>query len=330
MNQIGGADKVRLLNILMQLRKVRGGWLRRRVAAWLGVGVLVNVGRAHTPPPLASAFLHPSIRVGEGFFRVHACTLLCAALRCACARGQVCNHPYLFDGAEPGPPFTNGPHLWQASGKMILLDKLLSKLQSSGSRVLLFSQVCIPPPPPVRPRMCRHALALLSESAPCTPGVAALHGAGGNAGSSCAAALVCCSGGGRPAVSVCCVAQMTRLLDVLEDYVSAKGYQYCRIDGNSKGEDRDGQMEEFNRPCVGGTPPRCRNCCAPHRIGFACPRPAGFLPPLSRLLCFTSRPRLALPSGVPAQGLSQVYFPAVHPCGWPGHQPAHRRRRHSV
>lgn len=54
---------------------------------------------------------------------------------------QVCNHPYLFDGAEPGPPFTNGPHLWQASGKMILLDKLLSKLHASGSRVLLFSQV---------------------------------------------------------------------------------------------------------------------------------------------------------------------------------------------
>ena len=31
---------------------------------------------------------------------------------------QVCNHPYLFDGAEPGPPFINGPHLWENAGKV--------------------------------------------------------------------------------------------------------------------------------------------------------------------------------------------------------------------
>ena len=74
LNQIGGPDKVRLLNILMQLRKV-------------------------------------------------------------------CNHPYLFEGAEPGPPFTNGPHLWENAGKMLLLNKLLSKLKKQGSRILIFSQV---------------------------------------------------------------------------------------------------------------------------------------------------------------------------------------------
>lgn len=47
LNSVGGPDRVRLLNILMQLRKV-------------------------------------------------------------------CNHPYLFDGAEPGPPYVNGPHIWEA------------------------------------------------------------------------------------------------------------------------------------------------------------------------------------------------------------------------
>ncbi|CAN0139072.1 unnamed protein product, partial [Laminaria digitata] len=31
---------------------------------------------------------------------------------------RVCNHPYLFDGAEPGPPFINGPHLWENAGKV--------------------------------------------------------------------------------------------------------------------------------------------------------------------------------------------------------------------
>jgi len=54
---------------------------------------------------------------------------------------KVCNHPYLFEGAEPGPPYTNGPHLWENAGKMILLDKLLPKLKAQGSRVLIFSQM---------------------------------------------------------------------------------------------------------------------------------------------------------------------------------------------
>ena len=143
LNQIGGADKVRLLNILMQLRKVCADRLlvsRARLRSRTACGDVVRAWRV-----------------------------------------QVCNHPYLFDGAEPGPPYSNGPHLWQASGKMVLLDKLLPKLMAQGSRVLLFSQ-------------------------------------------------------------------MTRLLDVLEDYMMMKGYEYCRIDGNTKGEDRDGAMEEFNRP----------------------------------------------------------------------------------
>jgi SWI/SNF-related matrix-associated actin-dependent regulator of chromatin subfamily A member 5 len=51
------------------------------------------------------------------------------------------NHPYLFDGAEPGPPFTTDQHLVDNSGKLLLLDKLLPKLQAQGSRVLIFSQV---------------------------------------------------------------------------------------------------------------------------------------------------------------------------------------------
>lgn len=32
------------------------------------------------------------------------------------------NHPYLFDGAEPGPPFSTGQHLVDNSGKLTLLD----------------------------------------------------------------------------------------------------------------------------------------------------------------------------------------------------------------
>ena len=50
----------------------------------------------------------------------------------------MCNHPYLFEGAEPGPPFIEGEHLVSNSGKLMVLDKLLRKLQAAGSRVLVF------------------------------------------------------------------------------------------------------------------------------------------------------------------------------------------------
>ena len=92
---------------------------------------------------------------------------------------KVCNHPYLFDGAEKGPPYIDGPHLWENAGKMQLLSKLLPKLRAKGSRVLIFCQ-------------------------------------------------------------------MTRVLDILEDYFRLVGHQYCRIDGNTDGEKRDSQMDEFN------------------------------------------------------------------------------------
>ncbi len=92
---------------------------------------------------------------------------------------KVCNHPYLFDGAEP-TPYTNGDHLVTNTGKLVILDKLLPKLKSNDSRVLIFSQ-------------------------------------------------------------------MTRMLDILEDYLVYKGYEYCRIDGSTSGEDRENQIEDFNR-----------------------------------------------------------------------------------
>ena len=112
LNQMGGADRVRLLNILMQLRKV-------------------------------------------------------------------CNHPYLFEGAEPGPPFFDGDHVFENAGKMALLHKLLPKLKAQGSRVLIFCQ-------------------------------------------------------------------MTRMLDIIEDYLRMRGVQYNRIDGNTGSLERETAMEEFN------------------------------------------------------------------------------------
>ncbi|XP_060086323.1 chromodomain-helicase-DNA-binding protein 1-like [Ylistrum balloti] len=50
------------------------------------------------------------------------------------------NHPYLFDGVEP-EPFALGEHLVEASGKLVLIDKLLCHLKQCGHKVLLFSQM---------------------------------------------------------------------------------------------------------------------------------------------------------------------------------------------
>ncbi|XP_042214023.1 chromatin-remodeling complex ATPase chain Iswi-like isoform X1 [Homarus americanus] len=94
---------------------------------------------------------------------------------------KCCNHPYLFDGAEPGPPYTTDYHLVENAGKMVVLDKLLPKLKEMGSRVLLFSQ-------------------------------------------------------------------MTRMLDILEDYCVWRKHLYCRIDGQTAHEDRQRQIDEFNMP----------------------------------------------------------------------------------
>lgn len=89
--------------------------------------------------------------------------------------------PFLTLSAIPCAFATDfdGPHLWENSGKMQLLHKLLIKLKERGSRVLVFCQ-------------------------------------------------------------------MTRVLDILEDYFRLVGYEYCRIDGNTTGERRDSQMDEFN------------------------------------------------------------------------------------
>lgn len=42
--------------------------------------------------------------------------------------------------------------------------------------------------------------------------------------------------------------QMTRMLDILEDYCRMRSFSYCRLDGSTSGEERERQLEEFNAP----------------------------------------------------------------------------------
>lgn len=58
---------------------------------------------------------------------------------------KCCNHPFLFESAEEeykGRDETSMiDRLVRTSGKMVLLDKLLTRLKTAGHRVLLFSQM---------------------------------------------------------------------------------------------------------------------------------------------------------------------------------------------
>ncbi|GMH56592.1 hypothetical protein TrST_g9056 [Triparma strigata] len=42
--------------------------------------------------------------------------------------------------------------------------------------------------------------------------------------------------------------QMTRVLDILEDFMHMRQYQYCRIDGNTDYESRESQIDVYNQP----------------------------------------------------------------------------------
>lgn len=41
---------------------------------------------------------------------------------------------------------------------------------------------------------------------------------------------------------------MTRLLDVMEDYLTWKHYRYLRLDGHTSGGERGALIEKFNQP----------------------------------------------------------------------------------
>ena len=52
---------------------------------------------------------------------------------------KICCHPYLFEDVEDKDLPVLGDHLIYASGKMIVLDKLLIKLKQEKRQVILFS-----------------------------------------------------------------------------------------------------------------------------------------------------------------------------------------------
>ncbi|KAI1301466.1 Chromodomain-helicase-DNA-binding protein Mi-2 -like protein [Halotydeus destructor] len=99
---------------------------------------------------------------------------------------KCCNHPYLFPVASSEAPLTaNGAYesqaLAKASGKLVVMQRMMRKLKKEGHRVLIFSQ-------------------------------------------------------------------MTKMLDILEDFLEGEGYKYERIDGGITGSVRQEAIDRFNAP----------------------------------------------------------------------------------
>ncbi|VVC89740.1 unnamed protein product [Leptidea sinapis] len=99
---------------------------------------------------------------------------------------KCCNHPYLFPVAAEEAPLAPQGHyetqaLIKASGKLVLMSKMLRQLKEQGHRVLIFSQ-------------------------------------------------------------------MTKMLDILEDFLEGEGYKYERIDGGITGTIRQEAIDRFNAP----------------------------------------------------------------------------------
>lgn len=127
--------------VVSQLHKVLRPFLLRRLKSDVEKGLppkketILKIGMSELQKKTYGALLQRDIEAVNGAADRSRLLNVVMQLR------KCCNHPYLFQGTEPGPPYTTGEHLVEASGKMVLLDKLLPKLQSRDSRVLIFSQV---------------------------------------------------------------------------------------------------------------------------------------------------------------------------------------------
>ncbi|PAA63931.1 hypothetical protein BOX15_Mlig021231g1 [Macrostomum lignano] len=170
-------------DLIRRLHQILRPFLLRRVKADVEKALLpkketkIYIGLSHMQREMYTRLLMKDIDVVNGAGKTEKTRLLNILMQLR----KCANHPYLFDGAEPGPPYTTDEHLIDNCGKMVLLDKFLPKLRDQGSRVLIFSQ-------------------------------------------------------------------MTRMLDILEDYCYYRNLRYCRLDGQTPHSERHESIEAFNAP----------------------------------------------------------------------------------
>lgn len=142
--------------VVKQLHKVLGPFLLRRIKSDVEKSLLpkkridLYVGMSSMQRKWYKKLLEKDISALNGNWSIPLTNLIGAIKKSGSAKRlqnivmqlrKCCNHPYLFDGAEEGPPYTTDQHIVDNAGKMAILDKLLLKLKSQDSRVLIFCQM---------------------------------------------------------------------------------------------------------------------------------------------------------------------------------------------
>jgi SWI/SNF-related matrix-associated actin-dependent regulator of chromatin subfamily A member 5 len=137
------SDKRNTEDIVKRLHRILQPFLLRRIKADVEKSLLpkkelkVYVGLSKMQREWYSKILLKDIDIVNGAGKIEKARLQNILMHLR----KCCNHPYLFDGAEPGPPYTTDEHLINNCGKMVLLDKLLTRFKEQGSRVLIFSSM---------------------------------------------------------------------------------------------------------------------------------------------------------------------------------------------
>ena len=202
--------------IISQLHKILRPFMLRRLKADVAKGLppktetLIMVGMSSMQKKLYKSLLLRDIEsiTSSGNKNRTAVLNIVMQLR------KCCGHPYLFDGIEDRTLDPLGEHLVENCGKLTMVDKLLKKLKERGSRVLIFTQ------------MTRYVMY-----------------------------YACCIVVGvtiivTESLTFSCLFLLCNersILDILEDFMVMRGYQYCRIDGNTEYEAREAAIDEFNR-----------------------------------------------------------------------------------
>ncbi|KAF7120884.1 hypothetical protein RHSIM_Rhsim13G0216000 [Rhododendron simsii] len=152
---------------------------------------------------------------------------------------KCCNHPFLFESADHGyggdTNITGSSKLERiilSSGKLVILDKLLVRLHETNHRVLIFSQV-VSQSTLTGHVLMKYSFGLQLNSVKQSNRVSRL-------------ARLDEDGIGLGLAQLLLV--MVRMLDIVAEYLSLRGFQYQRLDGSTKAELRQQAMEHFNAP----------------------------------------------------------------------------------
>lgn len=128
-------------HVVKQLHKVLRPFLLRRLKSEVEQGLppkketVLKVGMSRMQKEYYRSLLQRDFEaINKGAEKSRLLNIVMQLRKC-------CNHPYLFQGAEPGPPFVTGEHLVHNCGKMVLLDKLMPKIKERGSKMLIFCQM---------------------------------------------------------------------------------------------------------------------------------------------------------------------------------------------